>query len=124
MEFAELKAQIDAARTVEVTADGIAFDLRLPHDHALRVALEATEINGVVQQAAAFRGVLERGIFGWRGATARHILHTAPAEPIAFSPDALAELLNARQDIADELTVKVVQLRKARLEKLETEEKN
>jgi len=108
MEFSTLQAQIRAARQTSASVDGATFTLTLPSDHAWRIALEAHRDElGRFLQAEATYDVLSVAITGWEGVTARHLLAEAPAEPLPFSAAARAELLDARQDIADELMQKI-----------------
>lgn len=106
MDIGAFKAQLDAARGFEHTAAGASFRLQLPSDHAWRLALEShRDAHGRLLEARALRAVLDAALVGWGGVTAATILPGAGADPIAFSAEARALLLDHRQDIADELAI-------------------
>lgn len=106
MDAAAFKAQLDAARGFTAEAGGASFRLRLPTEHAWRLALEQhRDDRGRLLEARAFRAVLDAALVGWEGVTGRTVSPAAPADPLPFSPDARALLLDHRQDIADELAV-------------------
>ena len=108
MDIAAFKAQIDAARGFECTAGGITFRLRLPTQHAWRLAIEQNvTADGVVLRARAMRAVLDAALVGWDGVTPATIMSGADAAPLPFSAEARALLLEHRQDIADELSTQV-----------------
>jgi hypothetical protein len=119
MELNHLRAALEAAREFSAEAAGCRFNLRLPTDHAWRVTLEQhRDAAGQLLEARAFRALLEQAIRGWEGVTATLFVPDGGAEPVAYSPEALALLLEHRQDIADVLTLamgaRVAERRKAR----------
>jgi hypothetical protein len=124
MDFAELQKRFEQSRRCDVTVQGIAFALLLPHPNDVRVAFEEQARS----QSAAFRVLLERAITGWQRCTIAHLLQDAPeadaGKPLEYSPEACALLLRARQDITDELTVAVSEERARRLELREAARKN
>lgn len=125
MNFAELKVQIEAGRRFEVEADGAKFTLRLPSDHAWRIAFESNrDAGGRVMESKAMRALLDSSVAGWTGVNAGHFVLDAGAEPIEFSPQARAELLDARQDIADTLGAAIAVRRRERADRLEEARKN
>lgn len=125
MDFNAFKAQIEAARSIEVPVGAATYRLQLPVEHAWRVAIEANrDAGGRLLQAKAFREVLSVAIVGWQGVTTRDLLPDAVEEPLPFSPAARESLLDIRQDIADDLTVAIGLEMKARREKLEAARKN
>lgn len=104
MDIAAFKARLDAARAFEHVAGGITFRLRLPTEHAWRLALESQrDAHGRLLEARALRAVLDESVVGWDGATAA--LFGEGADALPFSPEARALLLDHRQDLADELAV-------------------
>jgi hypothetical protein len=98
MDFAKFKASLDKSREVEVEVDAAKFRMRLPTEHAWRLAYE--QHKGTQAHA---RAVVEASLVGWDGVLARHFLVGAGDEPVPFSADAKAALLDERQDIGDEL---------------------
>lgn len=104
MGVAEFKARLDAARAFEHVAGGVAFRLRLPTEHAWRLALEShRDPHGRLLEAKALRAVLDEAVVGWDGVT--EALFGGGSAAIAFSPEARTLLLDERQDLADELAV-------------------
>ncbi len=125
MDLATLKGQIAAARKLEHAIEGATFQLRLPSDHAWRIAVEGSrDAAGNFLHAKAVREVLNTSLTGWTGVTAQHFLPEAPASEIPFSPAARAELLDCRQDIADELGAFLGEKLMARKVQLEAARKN
>jgi hypothetical protein len=125
MEFASLKVQLEAARRIEATIDGALFDLRLPSDHAWRVAVESNrDAAGRVLETRAMRALLDAALVGWQKVTAKHFAADQPEEAVAFSPAARSELLDVRQDIADELVYALAEKRRERRAKMEEGRKN
>lgn len=125
MEFASLKAQIDAARQMEVPVDGATFRLKMPSDHAWRVVVEGNrDPAGRLLQALAFRELLNVALVGWEGVKTTHLLDGVPEEPLPFSEAARIELLDAREDIVDELVIAMAAKLKQRREQRETARKN
>lgn len=125
MDYPVFKQQLEAARKGEASVDGITFTMRLPTEYELSVAREATrEENGLYNNVRAMRTVLVDAVKGWSGCTTRHILPSAAAEPLDFSPTALADLLDNRQDILAALIAEVMIQRRQRLERHEEEAKN
>lgn len=122
MDLSNLVARLEAARQAEVEADGASFRLRLPNDHTWRVTLERhRDVTGQLQEAAAFRDILNQALIGWQGVTTGHLgVAEAGAAPevLPFSAEARNLLLDHRQDIADALTIglatKIADLRAAR----------
>jgi len=108
MELGTLQAQIRAARQISASADGATFSLELPSDHAWTIAIEANrDAEGRLLHSQATHAVLLAAIVGWDGLTAQHLLPEAPNDPLPFSAAARRELLDARQDIANELMAEI-----------------
>jgi len=125
MDFQSLKSQIEQSRRFELEVQGATFSLRLPSEHAWRLAVESNrDANGRPMEARALRALLDGAVSGWRGVTARHFLSEAPEDAVEFSAQARAELLDCRQDIADELGDALVGRRRAEREKREQSRKN
>lgn len=104
MDVAAFKARLDAARAFDHVAGEITFRLRLPTEHAWRLALEShRDPHGRLLEAKALRGVLDEAVVGWEGVTGAVFGEGDAA--IAFSAEARALLLDHRQDLADELAV-------------------
>lgn len=119
MDVSAFKAQLDAARSFTAEAGGAVFRLRLPTEHAWRLALERNrDPQGRVLEAQAFRALLDAALVGWESVTFATVSPASPAEPLPFSADARGLLLDHRQDIADELAValglEIVRRREAR----------
>lgn len=119
MDLAQIRAALDAARRCTAEAAGASFDLQLPTDHAWRVTLERHRgPDGQLLEAQAFRALLEKSVTGWRGVTAALFVPDGGADAVPFDADALALLLEHRQDIADALTLalgaRVAERRRAR----------
>jgi len=125
MDFVTFKAQIEAAHQAEAQAAGATFKLRLPSEHTWRVMIEGhRDSEGRVLEALAFRSVLNSAVIGWEGVKTTHILPEAPDEALPFTPAARSELLDARQDIADEITIALALKMRERREKREAARKN
>lgn len=125
MDLSEFKAKLERAREMEVKAVGATFRLRLPSEHAWRVAAEEHRgPGGRVKQEQASRALLEASVLGWEGVTEGHLLLDGSTEPVSFSVEALTMLLNERQDIADELSVALMKRVKERAAQVETARKN
>lgn len=124
MDFATLKAQLEQARQIEAAIEGATFQLRLPSDHAWTVAMQLhMDGDGHVQEARACREVLDSALTGWRDVTVAHFRMEGDA-PVEFSPAARGELLNERQDIADQLIVAIAKARGTRKQRFEAARKN
>lgn len=109
MDFGTLQAQIRASRQITAKADGATFTIELPSDHAWRITLEANRDEaGRLLQAQVTDATLSMAITGWADLTERYLLPEAPAESLPFSAAARSELLDARQDIADQLIAKII----------------
>lgn len=120
MEFASFKQQLEAARQAEVQAGGATFKVRLPSEYQRRLAAQRNrDADGRTVEVAAVREVLVAAVIGWQGVTAEHFLPGAGTDSVAFSPEACAELLDCRHDIANEVTVAVAAKLKERRENLE-----
>lgn len=125
MDFNLFKTQLESARQVEVVIDERKFRIRLPADHVWRVALESNrDTEGRVIEAQAFRVILNTALIGWEGVTTRDLMPDAACEPLPFSPEARALLLDNRQDIADVLTVHIGAKLRERREAREAAQKN
>ncbi len=125
MDFATLKAQLDAARMFEVQLDGATFKLKLPTAHAWRVIFQkAINTDGKVIHALACHGLCEASVIGWAGVTVGHFRSEPATEPLEFSPDARRELLESRPDLADEMFTAISERFVASESKLEAERKN
>jgi hypothetical protein len=125
MDLSDFKAKLDRAREIEAKAVGATFRLRLPSEHAWRVVTEEHRgSNGRVKQEQVSRALLAVSVLGWEGVTEHHLLLNDGDEPIAFSAEALAMLLDERQDIADELFVALMKRLKERAVQVESARKN
>lgn len=125
MDFADFKAKIAKSRELEVEVDGAKFRLLVPSEHAWRIAVEENRgPGGKVLQQRVSRHLLEASVVGWGGLLARHLLSGGGEEPVPFTHEARSILLDERQDIADELTLKLMQRLNERRAELETARKN
>lgn len=125
MDISTLQAQIRAARQISLSAGGITFSLELPSDHAWRTILESNRDEaGNLLYCQAANAMLGKAITGWSGATVRDLLPDGNEEALDFSPAARAELLDARQDIADELMAEVGKRLAERRDKRDAARKN
>jgi hypothetical protein len=129
MDFATLKARIEAGRLTTAPLEGASFRLKVPTDHAWRVALQASmDGDGRVQDAIACRAVVEPAILGWEGVTSAHfgieIEDGGEAGAVAFSEASRAELLEHRGDLAQQLFLEIARHRAARRERHEAAKKN
>lgn len=119
------KAALDAARRITVPVGEKKFHLIAPTDHAWRCAVEANRDGaGRVMEAKAFRGLLDTALVGWESVTTADIAVDVAAEPLPFSPENAALLLDHRQDIADELTLELGVRMAERRTKRESARKN
>ena len=108
MDLTTLQAQIRASRQFTAKVDGVTFNIELPSDHAWRITIETNcDAEGRLVGSRASRATLLATITGWEGLTERHLLSSAPADPLPFSPAARSELLDTRQDIADDLMIQI-----------------
>lgn len=104
MGVADFRARLEAARAFEHVVGGVAFRLRLPTEHAWRLALEShRDAHGRLLEAKALRAVLDEAVVGWQGATEALLGEGETA--LEFSAEARTLLLDHRQDLADELAV-------------------
>lgn len=125
MDFNSLKQQIEASRRIDVAVNGSTFHLRMPTEHAWRVAIEGNRDSaGRVLEALAFRELLNAAVVGWDGVKTTDLLGDAPEEALHFSKEACAELLDTRQDIVNEIVIAIAAKIRERREKRETERKN
>lgn len=119
MDVAAFKARLEQARAFEHVVGGVTFRLRLPTEHAWRLALEANrDAHGKLLDARAMRVVLDQAVVGWERASQSLLDPEAGEAPLPFSPEARALLLEERQDLADQLAValgiKIAERRAAR----------
>lgn len=125
MELGNFKSQLEAARQIEAVLGGGTYRLRMPTDHAWRVALEAhRDADGRVIESRAFRAILNTALVGWEGVTTADLLPEAEPAPLPYSDEARALLLDNRQDIADALTVHIGMKLRERREAREAARKN
>jgi hypothetical protein len=104
MDLASIKAQIEKSRELDTEYGGVKFLLRLPSEHAWRLITEDhRDANGRVQHARVSRSLVERSVIGWEGLKAEFLLKGSGDEAVPFSPDALALLMDERQDVEDHL---------------------
>jgi len=125
MDIASFKAKLDGARAFECAAGGFTFRLRMPTPHAWRLAIERhVREGGMLEHARAMRSVLDVALVGWEGVTWSAVMPDAPADPLPFSAEARALLLDERQDLADALATAIgIELHRRR-EALEAVRKN
>jgi len=125
MDFATLKAAIEAARSVEVEAFGARFKVLLPSNYTCRVAIEThLDAQGRVVGARSSRAILDAAVTGWDGVTASHFMPEAGDDPVAFTKAALTELLDLRLDISDRLTAGIADKLDERRQRMEAARKN
>jgi hypothetical protein len=123
MQLADFKAQIEAARTVEIPIDDVAGDLKftvkLPDDHALYVNFETyRDVLGRPQSMKASRAIADEAVTGWHGVTTRHIVPDAELAPLEYCVEARTLLFDFRpgivRQLADDITERVAQRREKR----------
>jgi hypothetical protein len=126
MDARELIQRLQASRERMLEAAGATFRVALPTDHAWRTTIEAhRNAEGLLQEAKAFRAILDAAIIGWEGVTAALLLgEEGGDEPLPFSPDARAALLDHRQDIADQIVILIADAMRTRRKQRETQAKN
>jgi hypothetical protein len=125
MDAVAFKVALEAARSFEAEAGGAKFRLRMPTEHAWRLAFEGhRDTNGNLLQAKAMREVLDTAITGWDGVTQGHLLPEGGDAALPFSPDARTLLLDGRQDIADALAEELANRLTARRKDREAAAKN
>lgn len=125
MDLLSIRASLEAARTARVTLSEGTFTLKLPTSHALRLAMERHRgADGLILFGAASRAVLEQALTGWEGVSASAIGPELPDEPLAFSAEARALLLDHRQDVADALFREISERISAREQAREAARKN
>jgi hypothetical protein len=112
-----IRAAIEAARKITVELEGATFEVLLPSDHAVRRVYESNlDAHHWPMETAISRALLDQAVVGWSRLTSRHIHPNGSEEPVLFGAEARALLLDARQDLADELTIALHKARKARRE--------
>jgi hypothetical protein len=125
MDFAQLKAQLDAGRRIEIAAAGITFRCLRPLELDWRMAEDAARnAHGRTNISRAFFDVVSAAITGWSGAKGSHLVPEAGDEPLAYSEEARQLLLQARSDILDELAVRLAEAMRAWRATLQAAEKN
>lgn len=125
MDFDAFKKQLDAARSLTCTVEGIEFTLTLPTEYDMAAANEDyRDSQGRPNNVRAMRGLLLQSVGGWKGATTKHVLPTATEESLDFSYGALGALLDARQDIVASLVGEILMARQTRLKRQEEAAKN
>jgi hypothetical protein len=125
MEFSTLKAQLEAARSVDIEAFGAHFKVLLPTNYACRIAIEINlDVRGRVVGGKSARAILDASVTGWDGVKASHFLPDAGDDPVTFSAAALADLLDMRLDIADRLTSQIAEKLDERRQRMEAARKN
>lgn len=125
MDSKELAERLRASRRGTVQAAGATFEVTLPTDHAYRVLIESHRSpDRQLQEAKAYRAVLEEAITGWQGVTVGHVLPEGGDEPLPFTPENRALLLDHDQELIDLLTLEIWRLMKTRREARESARKN
>lgn len=125
MDLGEFKAKLERSRELEAKVGGATFRLRLPSEHAWRVASEEhRRDDGRVKNEQASRALLQAAVLGWEGVTEGDLLLDGGTEPLPFSAEALGMLLDERQDIADELTLALMKRLSQRRGEVEAARKN
>lgn len=125
MDLNELKSKLDRSREIETTVLGVKFRLRLPSEHAWRLATEQnTGKAGMVLQVGVSRELLELSLCGWEGLKVEHLLKGGGEDSVPFTPEARTVLLDECQDIADDLVVFLVKRLNARRKELGAARKN
>lgn len=125
MDFSDFKARLARAREFEVEAGGIKFRLRMPPEHAWRLALEDSKgPEGRFRQQRVSRSLLEQALIGWEGLLAKHLLPGEGDEVVPFSAEAVPVLLDERPDIADQLVLSLTKRMNERRAELEAARKN
>lgn len=121
----DIISALDASRRFEADSAGARFTLQLPSEHAWRVAMQShRDAQGRTISAKAMRQIAEEATLGWSGVTLGHLVPDGGAEQVPFSREALALLLEHRQDICDELAVELGRRTSERRERLEGARKN
>jgi hypothetical protein len=125
MDIAALKAAALQAREFEVTlAENVTVRLRLPTRYELELHSLAKTEPGRVGAAKVLRAMLEAAFVSWSGVCASHLVPEAPAEPLAFSREAVELLLDERPDWGDRLRNVFSEALAARSADLEANRKN
>jgi hypothetical protein len=125
MDLAELKQKLDRSREIEASVQGAKFRLKLPSEHAWRLATEEhSDTAGNVKRQRVSRALVESSLVGWEGVKAEHFMKGGGEDAMPFSPDACAVLLDERQDIADELVMLLVKRLNERRKDVEQARKN
>ena len=125
MDFAAFKVALEASRSFEASVDGAKFQLRMPTEHAWRVAYERhRDQDGKLMLSSAMLELLSASVVGWDGVTSRFFMPGGTEEALPFSVEARALLLENRQDIADELCIELTKRKMARNKEREEARKN
>lgn len=125
MDLASFKEKLEKSREVEAKVAGATFRLRVPTEHAWRVASEEYRSpNGRVKQQMVARSLLEGAIVGWEGVTEDFFLQNAGTDEVPFNGEMRAALLDERQDVADQLAKLVMAKMNERRTQLEKTRKN
>lgn len=124
--IAELKLALEASRQRQITLAGATFTLRLPPQHEWRRAAEShRDSHGRVMETVAFRELLEKSIVMWANVPAAWLDESLTDKGLLdFGAETKTLLLDARQDIADRLTIALAEFRSERDQKFEALEKN
>jgi len=129
MDLAELKAQAEAARTVQLSAGGHTFSVRLPTAHESLLSARRVGLNGNADRAGLLllqHDLLQQAITGWQGPRVGDVLpgHAEAASPLIWAPGVPALLLDAAphwaETLADQFTAAIASRRAA----LEADAKN
>ena len=125
MDFAAFKVALEASRSFEASVNGAKFQMRMPTEHAWRMAHETHRgVNGDLLLSAAMREILNAAVVGWEGVTGKDFLADGTQEPLPFTPAARSILLDNRQDIADLLSIEVTRRVLARQKERDEAAKN
>lgn len=125
MTLEELKAQLEVGRRLEIAAGGITFRCMRPLEFEWRLAEDnARNAHGRTNVTQAFFAVVSKAVTGWSGAKERHLVPEAGEDALAYSEEAKQLLLQARQDLCDELSVRLAEEVRAWSAKARAAEKN
>lgn len=108
MDLQTLRDKALAAREVTHTVGDVTYRLRLPTPHEVLLAAHRTGVVGQPAGAAylvLMRAVLEAAVIGWQGLRVAHVLpdEADGQTPLAWEVGAVAVVLDARPDDAQQL---------------------
>jgi len=122
MDIAALRERARAARTLSVKHQAATYTLVIPTDFDWKVIIARHSDEGT----RATRSLVDAALTGWSGVTVGDAVPESEqaGEPLPFSADAAALLLDYRIDILGVLEVALITGFQARREAREAEQKN